>query len=79
MPLLLICMGLVLVAIPIFTLNQTMDLVSGYPSHKGSEKYTSSILNILTLLDEGLELGLELEIYILCWPMVVTPIPPLTK
>ena len=38
MPLLLICMGLVLVAIPIVCFHQTTDLVSGYPYHKGSAK-----------------------------------------
>ena len=37
-PLLSICMGLILVAIPIVYFHQTIDLVSGYHSHKGSEK-----------------------------------------
>ena len=31
-------MGLVIVAIPIVYFHQTKDLVSGYPSHKVSEK-----------------------------------------
>ena len=38
MPLLSICMGLVLVARPIFSFHQTTDLVSGYHYHKGSAK-----------------------------------------
>ena len=38
MPLLLICMGLVLVARHIVTFHQTTDIFSGYPSNKGSAK-----------------------------------------
>ena len=69
-------MGLVLVARPIVSFYQTTDLFFWYLSHKGSAKSNSSILNIITLLDEGLEVGLESYISIFWWPTVVTPISP---
>ena len=54
-------------------------LFHGTPPTKAVQKSTSSTLAILTLLDEGLEAGLESKIYILWWTILVMPITPPVK